>query len=91
MVRRFAEVMATVASMSGPLWTKQGDWDGYSEILSLVKLCEVILSPHGNSLSELQLGAWGLMADKGKCSCVIVVAPMPPDFLVRLQWRLWRK
>ena len=41
----------------------------FPEVLSAVKLCELLLTPHGNTLSGLQHGAWTLQEDEGKCSC----------------------
>ena len=60
-------MMDSVVAMDAPMWDGK---DMFPEVLSPTKLCEILLTPHGNQLSGLQAGAWALPAeDEGKCSC----------------------
>ena len=65
--KRFTAVVSAVAAQTAPMW--KGGEDEFPEAMSATKLCEVLLTPHGNHLSGLQHGAWTLEEDEGKCSC----------------------
>ena len=65
--RRFTGVATAVAAQTAPMWN--AGQDTFPEVLSPEKLCELLLSPHGNRLSGMQHGAWTLQEDEGKCSC----------------------
>ena len=74
--RRFVAVVSAKASLSAPMWTRKGS--EYPDVLSPTKLCEVLLTPHGNRLSGMQDGAWTLLEDEGKCSCHVNLPPPSP-------------
>ena len=77
--KRFTTIISGSASLSARMWSQVGT--EYPEVLSPTKLCEMLLSPHGNRLSGMQHGAWTLLEDEGKCSCVPAVHPStsPPS------------
>ena len=70
--------MNAVAAQTAPMW-KSGSEEAYPEVLSADKLCEILLSPHGNSLCGLQHGAWTLEEDEGKCSCMEMEVDSPKE------------
>ena len=76
--RRFTSVVNAVAAQTAPMW-KSGSKEEYPEVLSADKLCEILLSPHGNNLCGLQHGAWTLEEDEGKCSCMEMEVDCPQE------------
>ena len=76
--RRFVAIISGKAALSAPIWSQKGA--GHPKVLSPTKLCEVLLTPHGNKLSGMQDGAWTLLEDEGKCSCHSALPPSSSPF-----------